>query len=240
MDMGTPSPDPRHTHRHPRGQPVCQTAAPEGLGAPCPPPLTYGQDVRVPGSLAGRVASLTTQNRAVTCNPDTLPHAQQAGQRLPPEECVPGREGPPGGAAGGLDATFPAAQTPRGLGRKLIQPFYPPGLPRQTAAHGLHTGASMHREQPPGMAEPGPQDIPILRPRNRDHVPPGERTLRVGLPGGPRGPTVPTWDLVRGSPEGQRRNQAPGEGASGRRRLQELEEAKKGPYGPAQVVDSDL
>ena len=128
MDMGTPSPDPRHTHRHPRGQPVCQTAAPEGLGAPCPPPLTYGQDVRVPGSLAGRVASLTTQNRAVTCNPDTLPHAQQAGQRLPPEECVPGREGPPRGAAGGLDATFPAAQTPQGPGQEADPALLSPGV----------------------------------------------------------------------------------------------------------------
>ena len=233
VDMGTPSPDPQHTHRHPRGQPVHQTAAPEGLGTPCPPPLTYGQDVRVLGSLAGRVACLTPQNRAVTCDPDTLPCAQQAGQRLPPGEWVPGREGPAGGAAGGLGATFPAAQTPRCLGRKLIQPFYPSGQPRQTAAHGLHTGARMHWEQPPGMAEPGPQDIPILRLRNHDRVPPRERTLQVGLRGGPRGPTVPTWGLVRGSPEGQRRNQAPGEGASGCRHLQELEEAKKGPHGPA-------
>lgn len=159
LDVSTPSPDPRHTHRHPQGQAARQTAAPEGLGPlPAAPHLRTGREGA--GALARRVAYLTAQSRAVTCDPDTLPRAQRAGQRLPPGEWAPGREGPPGGAAGGLGATFPATQSPTGRGRKLIQPFYPPGDPGRQLPTGSTPGQERTGGGPQGWQNPAGKTTP--------------------------------------------------------------------------------
>ena len=114
----------------PRGQPARQTAAPEGLGDRCLPPLTCGQDVRVPGSLAGRVTCLTAQSRAVTCDPDTLPGAQQAGQRLPGGH---GRLGRRGHQKGRQEVSVPLSQ-------EADPALLPPGAPANSGPWSPHRG----------------------------------------------------------------------------------------------------
>lgn len=117
---------------------------------------------------------------------------------------------PPGGAAGGLGATFPATQSPHGPGQEAD----PALLPRRKAPAGqLPTSpqAKAHWGAAPGMAEPGRQDNPILRHlRNHDRVPRerghcGWRYVEL-----PR-PTVPTGALCE-EQKGQRRESGSGEG----------------------------
>lgn len=179
-----------------------------------------------------------------------------------PASCPAGRpEAPPGGMVaweGGATRRgsrrsgchLPSHPVPHGPGQEADPALLPAGRPRQTAAHGLHTGARTHWGRPPGMAEPGRQDNPILRHRNHDRVPPGERTLRVGLRGGPRGPLSPRGALCEGTQKaregirlGVRGPRGTGASRSWRRPGRDPM-APQGPRGPCpadpEVVDSEL
>lgn len=158
----------------------------------------------MPGSLAGRVACLTAQSRAVTCHPDTLPGAQQAGQRLP----------------GGMGA-WDAGATSRGgrrsqshRPRKLIQPFHP-RAPQQTAAVVSTQGPDCTGSSPQGWQNPAQDRLAVLSPRNRKRVPPQREATAGGPTCRPPRSHCPHAGPCEREPEGQGRNRMRGEGATG-------------------------